>query len=227
MRDSTLAGLPTPWPDSPWNLIRKAREGPAAEKKEVVDRLVTLYYKPVYRFFQKVLDIHGERLKDVTQDFFTRFVEKDFLKNIRHETSFRNFLRVACRRHFINWIDAERVRKMGRLEHDLAEKRATEVLDEELRSEILKDATLRLRKRLEADGKRAYIEVFEARTFYEGSKPPEYAEIAKKTGLSVFDVRNYLTAARKIFREILLDLASKVADDPKTELRELGLGKYF
>lgn len=241
-RDSSLRGLPAPaggnpWPDSPWSLIRKARAGSAEDKRTLQERLFQLYYKPVYRFFQKVLGLHEERLKDVTQDFFTRFVEKDFLKNVTHEKSFRNFLKVACRRHYINWIDAERVRKApggrkvqslhdeegGMIDVPMPEERTSALLDEELRSQYLGEALRRVQERLMTDGKEVYWRVFEARTRFDDEKPTDYATIAREVGRSVFDVRNYLTAARKIFREALVELASEGAGDAKSELRELGL----
>lgn len=87
-------------------------------------------------------------------------------------------------------------------------------------------AVARLRERLVAEGKETYFRVFEARTRFDGEKPAEYAAIAKELGLAVYDVRNYLSAARKAFRQVLLELAGETADDPKSELNELGLGGY-
>lgn len=222
------------WPESPWSLIRRAREGNGAQKQRLLDSLLRLYYRPVSRFFQKVLGLQGERLEDVTQDFFMRFVEKDFLKNIRHETSFRNFLKVACRRHYIKWIEAERARKKpgGRSLRSLegvevGEEQTSAILNEELRAELLAEAVRLLRERLEAKTKSEYFVVFEARMKFDGSRPVDYETIAKRTGCSVFDVGNYLTAARKIFRDILIELVSESADDPSSELRELGFDRYL
>ncbi len=245
-RDSSMRGLPTPaggnpWPDSPWSLIHKVREGSPQEKQALQDRLFRLYYKPVYRFFQRVLGLHAERLQDITQDFFTRFVEKDFLKSVKHEKSFRNFLKVACRRHYINWLDAERVRKEpggkkirslhdeegGTIDVPMPEERTSQWIDEELRTGYLQQAIQRLQERLTADGKEAYFQVFEARTRFDDEKPPEYQEIARHVGRSVYDVRNYLSVARKTFKEILVELAAEGADDPKGELRDLGLEEYL
>ncbi|GEM_PF-1599274 len=222
------------FPPSRWSLLHRIREAPPEGKRPLLDQLILLYYKPVYRFFQRVLDVRDERLKDVTQDFFTRFVEKDFLKNLHHEKSFRSFLKVACRRHYINWLDAERVRKApgGRkivsLEDGeiVPEAQMSQLLDEELRQGYIQRGVERLRETLTAEGKEAYFRVFEQRTRFEGGKPKEYAVIAKELGLSLFDVRNYLSVARKKFRGILVELASEATDDAKAELRDLGLAEY-
>jgi DNA-directed RNA polymerase specialized sigma24 family protein len=79
------------------------------------ERLSRLYYKPVYRFFQRVLGLHGDDLADVTRDFFVRFLEIDFPGRLRREGSFRAFLRVAARRHGLNWKEKHRARA-GRLD---------------------------------------------------------------------------------------------------------------
>ena len=91
----------------------RGREGAGSQRKVALEDLFRLYYKPVYRFFQKALAIEGRHLDDVTQDFFTRFVEKDFLKSVAQEKSFRGFLKVACRRHYVNWRKAQQSAKRG------------------------------------------------------------------------------------------------------------------
>lgn len=239
--DSSMRHLPSAgpqqWPETIWPLVQKAREGDGPSKKLAVEQLITVYYKPVFRFFQRALGIHGDRLNDVTQEFFTRFVEKDFLKNLAQEKSFRGFLKVAARRHYINWCEAEQVRrpKDGRklqglhdeegrnIDIPLTEAKFGELIDEELRGWYLEEALERVRAKLRADGKDAYLKVFEGRVRFDGEKPTDYETLAKQVGVRIMDVRNYLTAARKIFREALLDLAAGRSDHAETELRELGL----
>lgn len=240
--DSRHEGLPSAtgghYPETSYSLIGKIKRASGREKQELLNQLITSYYEPIYRFFQRVLDVHGERLKDVTQDFFTRFVEKDFLKYFTYEKSFRNFLKVACRRHYINWLDAERVRKEpgGRKilpmpdpnpDPPVSEERTSRMVDEELRQDYIRRSIQRLREALAAEGKEKYFRVFEMRTRFEGEKPTDYETISQEVGVRVYDVRNYLSAARKKFREILVDLAFESSEDPKSELRDLGLAKYL
>ena len=52
---------------------------------------------------QRALGLRGDDLHDVTQDFFTRLLERDFLARLREERSLRGFLRTAARRHLINY----------------------------------------------------------------------------------------------------------------------------
>jgi RNA polymerase sigma factor (sigma-70 family) len=242
-RSRDLAGLPSPsdgkpWPATIWELVRAARGGAGADRAKARERLVTLYYKPIYRFFQRVLRAGSGRVEDITQDFFARFIEKDWLKNVRYEKSFRSFLKVACRRHYINWCEAERARKPAAgtpvpidefgssAEFPLAPGRFESLLDEGLRAAYIDHATTATKDRLLRAGKEDTWRVFEARTQGSEDRPADYGSLAKAFGVRVYDVRNRLSAARKIFREALYDLARERSDDARRELEELGLLKY-
>ncbi len=217
------------FPETSWDLVRRCRDGAPAEKKLALDRLLVLYWKPVYRFFQRALGLHGEELKDVTQAFFARFLEKDFLRNLREEKSFRGFIKTACRRFLINHREKVRVRE-GSRKHVTLEDGSTEAqgedalgtaIDAEFRAfyieEALELAAVELRRRK----KEVYLEVLRARMTPD--EPPEYEEIALRLGLSLYDVRNYLHAARKVFKKMLVKIAEARSRDPEWELRALGL----
>ena len=228
-------------PETPWTLLRRARDGAPDDRHAALAELLPLYYRPVRRFFGRALRVDGQSLDDVTQEFFARFVEKDFVKNLHHETSFRAFVKVCCRRHWASWLEARRrdgPRGEARLQplHDETgapldvadtEGALDELVDAELLRFYLDAALERLREELTAQGKAVYLEVFLARTRFDGERPPAYEAIAREVGRSVYDVRNYLTHARKIFRRALLEIASQQADRPRDELRELGLLKYL
>ncbi len=241
---TNLKGLPSPsagkyWPATAWELVRKARDAGGREREEARRQLLTLYYKPVHRFFARVLRVGASRLEDVTQEFFTRFIEKDFLKNLRHEKCFSNFLKVACRRHYINWCEAERVRQGGSspkvsldefgssVDRPLEEGHFSSLLDEELRASFLEEAMQRVKESLTAGGKEEAWKIFEARTRVDGGAPPDYATLSKQFGIKVFDIRNRIAAARKIFREALLQIARERSDDGQRELEELGLMAFL
>lgn len=228
-----LGAFPTPsggqpWPVTVWQVVRRAQAGTDDDRAGAREYLLQIYYKPVHRFFERVLGLHDDRLDDVTQGFFARFIEKDFLKNITYQKSFRHFLQLACRRHYINWLEAERAR-WGRVVplEDLAEERSSALLDEELRRWYLEETVARLGRRLASDGKPLYFEIFQARVTFDGTRATPYDELARRFGIGVFDVRNHLTAARKAFREILGELAQERSKDPRGELQDLDLLKYL
>lgn len=241
MEDKSDPGSRAPtWPSTLWATIRDIRSAGPEERRAALDELLRLYYAPVHRFFQKVLGIRGPRLDDITQEFFTRFIEKDFLKNVTYEKSFRAFLKLACRRHYINWCDAERsarartgdVRRLedrdgSSIDIPIPEQRFSSMVDEELRRWYLDEAIDRTRRELVRQGRESYFRIFEARCEGDGSSIPDYQSLSQQFGLSVFDVANYLTAARKIFRASLQAIACEHSEDPAEELRELGLDRHL
>ncbi|MEK7469457.1 MAG: hypothetical protein AAB074_18945 [Planctomycetota bacterium] len=241
---SHLAGLPSPsggkfWPQTAWDLVRRARDASGAEREEARKQLLTSYYKPVYRFFGRVLRVGAGRVQDLTQEFFARFIEKDFLKNVKREKSFQNFLKLACRRHYINWCEAERLRHGGSrpnvpldefgssVEAPLEEERFGRLLDDELRAALLAGAMESVRATLMADGREKTWRVFSARTNPPRGESAAYAELAKQFSISVFDVGNRVAAARKLFREALLDSVRRNCGDPEEVLSDLGLKKFL
>src|SRR5260221_2327376 len=155
--DSSLPHLPSDpqgkrWPDTPWSLLLRWKSLGEADRKGALDRILGQYYKPVYRFFQRVLDLHGDDLNNATQGFFVRFIDKDFLKNLDHQGSFRAFLKVACRRHYLNWLAKNQPRAVSLEGPDgktpeiaMPEDRSDAVLDEELRRDYLDAALDRVR----------------------------------------------------------------------------------
>lgn len=233
--DSSLPQIPSDpqgkrWPDTPWTLLLRWKSLGAADRKGALDRVIGQYYKPVYRFFQRVLGLQGDDLTNATQDFFVRFIEKDFLKNLDHAGSFRGFLKVACRRHCLNWREKNRPRAValdGTPEPAMPEERIGALLDEELRKDYLDVALERVRARLLEEGKDVYLRVLEARLRRDGTgKAPELAAVALEVGRGVYDVRNYLTRIRELFRAALHEVAAERAERPREELEELDLLRF-
>lgn len=233
--DSSLPHLPSDpqgkrWPDTPWSLLLRWKDLGAQDRKGALDRILGQYYKPVYRFFQRVLGLHGDDLTNATQDFFVRFIEKDFLKNLDHQGSFRAFLKVACRRHCINWMEKNRARAValdGTPEPAMPSDRSDALLDEELRKDYLDGALERVRARLRQEGKDVYLQVLEARMRRDDEgRAPELAAIALEVGRGVYDVRNYLTRVRALFREALHEIAAERTEQPKQELEDLDLLRF-
>lgn len=217
------------WPNTIWSLIRRGREGTPGERKEARERLCRLYYKPVFSFFQKVLRVSVSDVEDVTQDFFTRFVERDFLQNITQEKSFRGFLKLACRRHFINWLESRRSSgvEVPLEAANIPPERIDSMIDEEVRAWTLEEAVSRLRTELIRQGKELQFRVFEARAGMDGLASTGYRELAEGFGISVYDIGNHLAAARRLIRRILLEVAAERSDDPAEELRAMGLHEFL
>ncbi len=226
------------WPSTPWTIIRLARAGAAVRgDRAALERLLEIYYEPVERFFRRVLGLGADEAGDVTHDLFARLLERDFLDGLTHETSFRGFLKVACRRRCASFRAARAAKTRALRALALvpaaaaagapgADGEIDAVIDDELRRSYVDEAARRVRDELQRQEKPDTLAIFEARTRFDGSRPEDYAALAERFGLRIYDVRNRLTAARRIFRRELLRIAAERADDPKEELREIGLLRY-
>ena len=244
--DPGLDAFPSPapgqyWPATSWSLLEQARAPEPADARPAMERLMLLYYKPIRRFFERVLSLEAEDCDDVTQEFFARFLERDVLDHLHYQRSFRGFLKVACRRHYLNWLKFERVRRprdgarqLGMHDADGAPvdipvdaASCDSVIDDELCRWYLSEASSRLEELLRAQGKELYFAIFTARVRFDGEAPTDYKTLAERFGVRLYDVRNYLSAARKVFRRILWQLAGEHSSDPREELRELGLLRWL
>src|ERR1043165_9233362 len=66
---------------------------------EALDRVVALYWKPVYRFLRLKFRKDNEDAKDLTQSFFATALERDFFARFDPaKASFRGYIRMAVER---------------------------------------------------------------------------------------------------------------------------------
>jgi DNA-directed RNA polymerase specialized sigma24 family protein len=96
-----------------WTLVMAAGGGASPEADEALAGLCELYWYPVYGFIRR--QGHGsDDAADLTQEFFARLIEKQYLRELRQERGrFRAFL-VAAVRHFLsNERDRARAAKRG------------------------------------------------------------------------------------------------------------------
>ena len=80
--DGNLRGQGT-FPATRWSLIVAARSAEPEERQRALEILIAAYWKPVYKYIRLRWDKDNEQAKDLTQDFFLRLLEKDFLAQLR------------------------------------------------------------------------------------------------------------------------------------------------
>jgi DNA-directed RNA polymerase specialized sigma24 family protein len=90
-----------------WSVVLNAKESASPEANEALELLCRTYYYPLYTFVRRQgHDPH--EAKDLTQEFFHRFLAKDYLASVAPEKGrFRSFL-LASLKHFLG---AARVRE--------------------------------------------------------------------------------------------------------------------
>ncbi len=235
--DTDLGGVNRGFRTTIWGDILAARDPSNPKSRDHLSRLLNAYWKPVYVYVRHVWKAPAEDAKDLTQAFFTRFLEKDAWSLVDPgRGSFRSYLKQALR-HFL--INAREHATAQRRHAPIVSLDATDDLDARLPATgenpeklydrewlrcLMSEATAELRAKLEADGKAAYFRVFEAYCIAAGGEPT-YADVARRLGLQESDVRNYLAAARKMLQEILRGRVRDIVesdDDVERELREIG-----
>jgi DNA-directed RNA polymerase specialized sigma24 family protein len=97
-----------------WTLIRAASGDPNADSREALAVLCQKYWHPVYAFVRG-RGYDPEQARDLTQEFFARLIEKNYLLDAdRKRGRFRFFL-LAAVKHFLanEWDRANRLKRGG------------------------------------------------------------------------------------------------------------------
>jgi RNA polymerase sigma-70 factor (ECF subfamily) len=96
-----------------WSLIVRAKGGSTTEAQAALAGLCETYWPPVYAFIRR-RGLSPADAEDLTQSYFARFFEKDYLSDFRPEAGrFRTFLRASISHFLANEWDRERALKRG------------------------------------------------------------------------------------------------------------------
>jgi len=99
------------FPTTQWNLVLLAGESLAADSRHALETLCRTYWYPLYAFVRRQ-GYSPEEAADLTQGFFTRLLEKRYLREYQRERGrFRSFL-LASLQHFLanerDWVRAQK-----------------------------------------------------------------------------------------------------------------------
>jgi RNA polymerase sigma-70 factor (ECF subfamily) len=101
------------FPTTRITLIHAARGEPGPHADEALSTLCTAYWYPTYAYVRRLGHSHDEA-EDLTQGFFTRVLEKRYLRDFDRERGrFRSFLLGALKHFIANERDAARAQKRG------------------------------------------------------------------------------------------------------------------
>lgn len=192
-------------------------------RRSAFDTLVTVYWKPVFKYVRVKWRATPDDAADLTQAFFLRALEKDFFAGFDPgRARFRTYLRVCLDGFVANALKAGARLKRGGdvtmvpLDFGEAEREfsrqvvnGAEDMDAYFRREWLRGlfacAIGRLRDACAARGRDARFGVFERYDLAPDAGPrPSYADLARQFDMSPTDVTNELAAARREFRRLVL-----------------------
>jgi RNA polymerase sigma factor (sigma-70 family) len=84
------------FPPTHWSAVLAARSDDPAERSRALDLLISAYWKPVYKYIRIRWNKPREDAQDLTQEFFTRVIEKGFFDRYDPaKARLRTFVRVC------------------------------------------------------------------------------------------------------------------------------------
>src|SRR5262245_60436820 len=85
-----------------WTVVLNAGKADSAGSDAALTKLCQAYWNPIYSYMRR-RGRTPEDAKDLTQEFFLRLMEKEYLKDLDRETGrFRSFLLVVLKRFLAN-----------------------------------------------------------------------------------------------------------------------------
>jgi RNA polymerase sigma factor (sigma-70 family) len=227
-----------PFDTTRWTLVLAAKDWASPAAREALEALCNVYYQPLYAYIRR----HGhspDEAEDLTQGFFARLLEPDFLKNVdRTKGKFRAFLLASCKYYLSNereraaaqkrggkslTISIDRNAAEGRYQLEVADHCAPEDTFDRQWARTLLDHTFdQLQRDFEKDGQ---IERYYALkpTLTKDDKVP-YSQVASTLGITEDAVKVAVHRLRGKFRDTLrARIAATVgtATEVDDEIRDL------
>ncbi len=222
--DTRIGGAGDKFPPTRWSAIVAARSDDPAERARAWEAIVAAYWKPVYKYIRLRWGKSNEDAKDLTQEFFFRVIEKEFLNSYDpSKARLPTFLR-TCIDGFVSNQDkaARRIKRGGdavllSLDFETAAgeflrseppspESAEDYFEKEWIRSLFTLAVESLREECKARGKNVHFRLFERYDLDDSAERLlSYEQLARDFGLSVTDVTNYLAFARREFRRIALE----------------------
>jgi RNA polymerase sigma-70 factor (ECF subfamily) len=241
---STLRSTPASTPreifaTTHWTVVLAAGQRHTAQADRALEELCRGYWFPLYAYVRR-RGYSKEDAEDLTQAFFARFLEKNYLAGLDAERGrFRAFLLASLKHFLINdWKKSQRVKRGGGetiLSLDwqsadtqfqvasTAEPSPDKAFDREWALALLGKVIAGLQAECEGEGRRSQFA--ELKIFLTAGKGAvSYAEVALRLDLDEAAVRVLVHRLRKRYRELLrAEIANTLADPAKVneELRAL------
>ena len=222
-----------------WSVVLAAGHGAGSGAQAALEKLCRTYWFPLYAFARRQ-GSSPEDAQDLTQDFFLRLLEKNYLAKADPDRGkFRTFLLRSLKNFLINeWKRAGRLKRGGGLEFlsidtNAAEDRYAAEAQDEFNPDaeyetrwavtVVEQVLTALRQEFAAADKAPLFE--ELKGFIWGDKSgASYAEIGGHLNLSEGNVKVAVHRLRQRFRELLrAEVGNTVArpEDIDGELRHL------
>ena len=212
-----------------WTVVLTAGCKSTPQADVALEELCHTYWYPLYAYVRH----HGhsrEDAEDLTQSFFARFLEKNYLEGLRSEKGkFRAFL-LASLKHFLanEWDKSQRQKRGGgvtvlsldwqdadtRYQIDPADMLSPDKLfDRAWAVTLLERVIVRLRDECAADGRSALFDRLKPFLMVGRSAIP-HAQAAAELGMAEGAVRVAVHRLRRRYRQLLREEIAQTLSDP-------------
>jgi RNA polymerase sigma factor (sigma-70 family) len=221
--DTDIGGPLNRFPITRHSAILAAASTDEQVRQRALETIVSSYWKPAYKYLRIKWQTTNEDAKDLTQGFFATAIEKNYFAGYdAAKASFQTFFRTCLDRFVANQRKAEQRLKRGagadhfsldfvgaeiELTNNLPapELNPEEFFHREWVRNVFALAIEALQQRYENSGREVQFKLFDLYDLQDGTADVSYASLATQFDLKVTNVTNYLAAARRDFRKILLE----------------------
>lgn len=221
-----------------WTVVLAAGRKHTPQSDTALEQLCKTYWFPLYAYVRR-RGHSKEDAEDLTQAFFAKFLEKNYLENLSNERGrFRAFL-LASLKHFLanEWDKSQRQKRGGGAAHlsldwqtadtqfQVASKGASpdQEFDREWAVALLAKVIESLQTEFKAEGRSRQF--FELKKFLSAGKGEvSYADAARNLEMEEGAVRVAAHRLRKRYRQLLRDEIAQTLSDPaqvEEEMRSL------
>ena len=237
--DTDIGGPAHRFPATNHSAIINARSDDSRVRRRAFDTILASYWKPAYKYIRLKWRVDNEDAKDLTQGFFASALEKNYFATYdARKASFQTFLRTCLDGFVANERKAgQRLKRGGDMAHyqldfaaaedELAAHASSTLSPEDYfhREWVRWMFTLAVdafRRRCDETGRAVHFQLFERYDLNDDNV--SYASLAAEFGLEQATVNNYLAAARRDFRRIVLEKLREITatdEEFRTEARSL------
>lgn len=222
-----------------WTIVLQARDGDSHVRQASLAALCETYWQPLYAYVRR-RGYRPEDAQDLVQEFFAKFLERNFLKNVsRDKGRFRNFLLASLNHFLANEWNKKTAKKRGgglmffsldvpEAERKLPDLAAPQCSPEDIyRREwalaLLSRAYERLKDETDSKAARERFDIVKGYLVASATRIP-YAQLEAETGVAAGTLKVWVHRLRQRYGELIRDEIRQTVceeSDVDEELREL------
>jgi len=212
-----------------WSVVLAAKNGDSDTASEALEELCRTYWPPLYAFIRR--EGHDEaEAKDLTQEFFLRLIDREFLQHLRHRRGkFRSFL-LTFLKHFLmeqrgkaktqkrgggaTIISMEQLVEEGSYLNETVDHFSPDqVFERRWAQTVFQVALNRLRDEYVQSGRGPFFDLLKD---FQPREPgaPSYAELGARFGMTEAAVKSAVQRMHQRHREILREEIAHTVTSP-------------